>query len=51
MNKKSRVGAGIGIGNVIAIVLSWSVNHSIIWAIIHGILSWVYIVYYVLFVR
>jgi hypothetical protein len=51
MSKKHSIGAGIGIGNIIAIVISWSVNHSIIWALIHGILSWLYIVYYVLLVR
>lgn len=50
MSKKT-IGAGIGIGNIIAIVISWSVNHSVIWALIHGLLSWIYIVYYVLIVR
>jgi len=48
---KNSVGAGIGIGNIIAIVISWSVNHSVLWALIHGILGWLYIVYYVLLVR
>jgi len=48
---KNSIGAGIGIGNIIAIVVSWSVNHSILWALIHGILGWLYIVYYVLIVR
>jgi hypothetical protein len=51
MSNRSSIGAGIGIGNIIAIVISWSVNHSILWALIHGILSWIYIVYYVLLVR
>ena len=39
---------GIGIGTVIAILLSWSVNHSIVWAVIHGICSWFYVLYWVL---
>ena len=51
MSRRSSIGAGIGIGNIIALVISWSVNHSIIWALIHGILGWLYIVYYVLLVR
>ena len=34
--------AGIGFGTALAIAISWSANHSILWAIIHGILSWVY---------
>lgn len=37
---------GGGLGMIIAVVLSWSVNHSILWAIIHGILSWLYVIYY-----
>ncbi len=38
---------GIGLGTVIAVVASWSVNHSVLWAIVHGLLSWIYVVYYV----
>ena len=37
---------GIGFGTALAITISWSVNKSIIWAIIHGVLSWIYVVYY-----
>ena len=51
MSKNSSIGAGVGIGNIIAVVVSWTANHSIIWALIHGILGWLYIVYYVLLVR
>ena len=40
--------SGIGIGTVIAIVLSWSANHSVLWCILHGIFGWFYIIYYVL---
>jgi len=39
---------GIGIGAVIAIILSWTTNHSILWAILHGILSWCYVIYWVI---
>jgi hypothetical protein len=39
---------GIGLGAVIAIVLSWTVNKSILWAIIHGFCSWFYVLYYLL---
>lgn len=41
--------AGIGFGTALAIAISWSINKSIIWAIIHGILSWLYVIYYALF--
>jgi hypothetical protein len=40
--------AGIGFGAALAIIISWSVNHSILWAIIHGFLSWIYVIYYAL---
>jgi hypothetical protein len=38
--------AGISFGSALAIAISWSVNHSILWAILHGVLSWVYVIYY-----
>lgn len=38
MNKVT-AGGGIGLGSILAIIISWSVNQSIIWAIIHGFLD------------
>jgi hypothetical protein len=38
--------AGIGFGTALAIAISWSANKSILWAIIHGLLSWIYVIYY-----
>ncbi len=38
--------AGIGFGSALAIAISWSVNKSILWAIFHGFLSWLYVLYY-----
>jgi hypothetical protein len=40
--------AGIGLGTAIAVTISWSLHKSIIWAAIHGILSWFYVIYYAL---
>lgn len=37
---------GVGFGSALAIAISWSVNKSLLWAIIHGVLSWIYVVYY-----
>jgi hypothetical protein len=37
--------AGISMGSALAMILSFSVNHSILWAIIHGVCSWFYVVY------
>jgi hypothetical protein len=42
----SVVKTGVSFGSVLAIVISWSVHHSILWAIIHGIFSWLYVLYY-----
>lgn len=40
---------GVGFGTVLAIVISWSRNRSILLAILHGIFSWFYVIYYALF--
>ena len=40
---------GISLGTILAIVISFNVNKSILWAIIHGFFGWFYIVYYLFF--
>src|SRR6266853_725842 len=40
---------GVGFGSALAIAISYTTNHSILWAIIHGIFSWLYVVYFALF--
>jgi hypothetical protein len=42
------VKAGVSFGSALAICISWSANKSILWAIIHGIFSWLYVIYYAL---
>ena len=44
--KKEAVRGGIGLGSALAVVISWSQHQSILWAIIHGVLSWFYVIYY-----
>lgn len=39
---------GLGLGAIIAVVCSWDRNHSILWAIIAGVLSWIYVIYFAL---
>ena len=39
---------GLSMGAALAMVISWSVNKSILWAIVHGICSWFYVIYYAL---
>lgn len=38
--------SGISMGSALAMILSWDRNQSILWAIFHGILSWLYVIYY-----
>jgi len=38
--------SGIGLGSVIAVVCSWERNRSILWAILAGIFSWIYVLYF-----
>lgn len=40
---------GIGFGSALAIAVSYTTNKSILWAIIHGILGWLYVIYFALF--
>lgn len=44
----SSVSSGLGFGAALAITMSWSVNQSILWAILHGICSWLYVIYFAL---
>ncbi|MFC4411583.1 hypothetical protein ACFOZY_14240 [Chungangia koreensis] len=45
---KSTVSTGITFGSALAIAISWSVHKSILWACIHGLFSWLYVIYYAL---
>ena len=42
------VKSGIGLGTVIAVVTSWDRNKSILLAVIHGVFSWLYVIYFAL---
>ena len=39
---------GIGLGSAIAVVCFWDRNRSILWAILAGFLSWIYVIYFAL---
>lgn len=43
------VKTGITFGSSLAIVMSYTQNESILWAIFHGILSWGYVIYRAIF--
>ena len=40
--------SGIGLGSALAIVCSWERNKSILLALIAGIFSWLYVLYFAL---
>ena len=47
MNKGVQVvKAGVSFGSALAMVISWTANKSLLWAIVHGLLSWLYVIYY-----
>jgi hypothetical protein len=47
-NKRSMVagGSGISLGSLLAVILSWTVNKSILWCIAHAFCGWFYVIYY-----
>lgn len=47
---KSSVKSGVGFGSALAMVISYTAHKSVLWAIIHGIFSWFYVIYF-LFTR
>ncbi len=40
--------AGLGIGVALAVVISYVKWHSIGWAVLHGILNWIYVIYFII---
>lgn len=43
---RTTVSTGLSFGSALAIVISWDLYHSVLWAIIHGVFSWFYVIYY-----
>ena len=48
MKKYTTASTGISLGAAIAVAISWSIHKSVLWAIIHGIFGWLYVIYHVL---
>ncbi len=40
------ISGGYAMGMALAMVLSWSKNASILWCMLHGLLSWIYVIYF-----
>ncbi|MEY4242710.1 MAG: hypothetical protein RLZZ245_295 [Verrucomicrobiota bacterium] len=48
VNSASAAQSGIGLGSILAVTFSWARNRSIFWAILAGIFSWFYVIYFAL---
>jgi hypothetical protein len=46
--QREAVKSGVGFGSALAIVISYSAHKSVLWAIIHGLFSWLYVAYFLL---
>jgi hypothetical protein len=42
------VKSGVGFGSALAIAISFTTHKSVLWAIIHGIFGWFYVIYHLL---
>lgn len=45
---RKTVKSGITFGSALAMVISYTTWHSVGWAIVHGLLSWLYVIYFIL---
>lgn len=48
IQKKTVVKDGLSFGSALAIAVSYTTHQSILWAILHGIFGWFYVLYFVL---
>ena len=46
MDQISIANSGLSFGSALAITISWNKHKSILWAILHGLLGWIYVIYY-----
>ncbi len=42
--RKEVVKNGVGFGSALAIAISFTTHQSVLWAVIHGIFSWFYVI-------
>jgi hypothetical protein len=39
---------GVSFGSALAIAISWHQHQSVLWALVHGALSWFYVIWHVI---
>ena len=49
MSNTTVTSSGISLGAAIAVAISYTANKSILWAILHGLLSWLFVIYAAIF--
>jgi hypothetical protein len=47
-SRNTATGFGVSLGSAMAMILSFAKNHSILYMIIHGLFSWLYVIYRIL---
>ncbi|MCF8267418.1 MAG: hypothetical protein K9I69_04985 [Ignavibacteriales bacterium] len=47
-NRNAAVTSSIGVGAVLAMIMSWTLKKSILWTLIHGLLGWFYVIWYLI---
>lgn len=47
-NSVEVIKTGVSFGTALAIAISWHQHQSILWALLHGLLSWIYVIWHVL---
>ena len=45
MDKDSATSVGISLGSAMAMILSFELNHSVLWMVFHGVCSWSYVIF------
>jgi hypothetical protein len=45
VDKGEAASTGLGFGAAMAMILSFEQNRSVLWMILHGICSWLYVIY------
>ena len=48
VDKDSATSVGISLGSAMAMILSFELNHSVLWMVLHGVCSWFYVIFRVL---
>lgn len=46
--RREVVKTGITFGTALAMAISFNVNQSVLWAAVHGVFSWLYVIYFVI---